>query len=325
MPGQLGGKMSDMTGRGPEPRQCTLINDQPPDSVCPGPVGVQRDILPLPAFPSTAGGKKMSGPSLNRRVRRRAGARIHWETWAADAVLALNDLGGAGRFDAGRVRPSAGQQVCLDHIRTVYREVEGPPSDLEPVGALSELCGSAAGYHFNAAPRSTLQLDKLSLPPLDIKHTPWVNAIAGGEDPIGPTWEANLLRDPAAAALLRKDLGLDRPFTDPVHRQGKRYGELLAALSARGLIELGPLASPTCGFFTVAKKDGRQRFIIDTRIANLTFIDPPHTDLPTAAAFSRIEVEPGQALYVAEADVDNAFHRVLLPPRYRRALYPGRN
>ena len=55
-------------------------------------------------------------------------------------------------------------------------------------------------------------------------------------------------------------------------------GAFLGDLAARGLIEIGGHTLSTVGFFAVAKRDGKQRLIMDTRIANLQFKDPPHTD-----------------------------------------------
>ena len=163
-------------------------------------------------------------------------------------------------------------------------------------------------------PRASLQPDLVSLPPVGLSFATGVDILADGDHSLWSDWQSLLLREPAEGEQLREDLGLDKPYSDPICRDGKRYGAFLAELAVRGLIEFVPLSDATSGFFSVAKREGKQRLIIDTRIANTYFRDPPHTDLPGCASFSRIELGSDDVFYLAEADVDNAFHRVLLPP-----------
>ena len=59
-----------------------------------------------------------------------------------------------------------------------------------------------------------------------------------------------------------------------------------------GIIGGGPHKNSILGMFFVRKKDGSQRFIFDTRVANCHFRKPPRTHLPTAAALSSVECSP---------------------------------
>eukprot|EP00959_Pyramimonas_sp_CCMP1952_P013363 281840-Pyramimonas_sp.AAC.1 len=55
----------------------------------------------------------------------------------------------------------------------------------------------------------------------------------------------------------------------------------------------------------------------DTRVANMRFRPPAHSELPTAGAWSSLAVPEGKSLHLAQMDVDNAFYRVATPPGLR--------
>eukprot|EP00959_Pyramimonas_sp_CCMP1952_P249679 5219578-Pyramimonas_sp.AAC.1 len=57
--------------------------------------------------------------------------------------------------------------------------------------------------------------------------------------------------------------------------------------------------------------------IADTRVANMRFRPPAHSELPTAGAWSSLAVTEGKSLHLAHMDVDNAFYRVATPPGLR--------
>eukprot|EP00973_Karenia_brevis_P012003 1630383-Karenia_brevis.AAC.1 len=70
---------------------------------------------------------------------------------------------------------------------------------------------------------------------------------------------------------------------------------------------------PALGIFFVAKKSGGIRIIFDTRILNCSFIDPPSTALPSAAAFANIETDPQREFFFASADIRNCFYSLAVP------------
>ena len=72
------------------------------------------------------------------------------------------------------------------------------------------------------------------------------------------------------------------------------------------------------GAVFVLKKDGRLRLVLDTRVANCWFKDPPKARLPTASALCGIEAAPGQDLYFAGGDIDNCFYRFEAPAEAKR-------
>eukprot|EP00959_Pyramimonas_sp_CCMP1952_P163920 3427146-Pyramimonas_sp.AAC.1 len=51
--------------------------------------------------------------------------------------------------------------------------------------------------------------------------------------------------------------------------------------------------SPRVGLFTVWKKNGKQRLIVDARLSNLCFAQPDPVDLATGGSSASLEVDPG--------------------------------
>ena len=74
-----------------------------------------------------------------------------------------------------------------------------------------------------------------------------------------------------------------RPMAEAIELQA--LGGLFdsAALSVSGALV------PHRCFFGVHKRGGHTRLIMDTRSRTFPFLEPPHTELPTSSAFSRIE------------------------------------
>jgi hypothetical protein len=67
------------------------------------------------------------------------------------------------------------------------------------------------------------------------------------------------------------------------------------------------------GLFAIPKDKDSQRLIIDARPANAYFIEPPHVHLPTPDIFASLHVPPHTKLWIAKVDLDNFYHRLLLP------------
>ena len=65
-----------------------------------------------------------------------------------------------------------------------------------------------------------------------------------------------MLRFPTEPELLRAELGLVRPFSDPaLVRRGARYSEMLHQGGQAGVITLDKHAEAAVGIFFVAKKN----------------------------------------------------------------------
>ena len=78
-----------------------------------------------------------------------------------------------------------------------------------------------------------------------------------------------LLRSPAEYEQAKADEGEITHFTDPrLIRNEAAYAKFLSYLWKRGCSRFKARRSATVGILFVAKKDGKQRVIFDTRAAN---------------------------------------------------------
>ena len=106
-----------------------------------------------------------------------------------------------------------------------------------------------------------------------------------------------------------------KPFADPALLKPQTYASFIADLIECALVKLQSAAPPTLGMFCVRKASGKQRLILDTRIVNASFVDPWHSELPTAGAWSALETNGLQQLAVCQADINNGFHRIGCLPK----------
>jgi hypothetical protein len=69
--------------------------------------------------------------------------------------------------------------------------------------------------------------------------------------------------------------------------------------------------------FFVAKKDGRLRMVCDCRRSNCHFTKPDKVRLCTAESLTRIHVPADEKLFIATADLKDAFYHFQLPVALR--------
>ena len=66
------------------------------------------------------------------------------------------------------------------------------------------------------------------------------------------------------------------------------------------------------------QENDKLRLVIDARRSNCHFEVPAHTHLCTGDALSRIELEEGECVAVAAADLKDAFYHIELPAAWRK-------
>jgi hypothetical protein len=126
-----------------------------------------------------------------------------------------------------------------------------------------------------------------------------------------------------------KDLGskIKQPYTDPIFKHNpKQYLGFLKELKNRNMLRFKQHdGSPAdLGVFFVRKKNNKQRLIFDTRILNEKFIDPPKTDLPSADAFTRMDIDGIAPFFIGSGDLANAFYTLAVPDSLARMFtLPG--
>ena len=98
-----------------------------------------------------------------------------------------------------------------------------------------------------------------------------------------------------------------------LQRSGRRMRDLVRRMARAGMLRFTLQAECEVGLFAVAKKNGRQRLVVDCRHSNLYFEEPEHTSLPTAASFSPLELGPADQLHVVQFDLKDAFYQMELP------------
>lgn len=91
------------------------------------------------------------------------------------------------------------------------------------------------------------------------------------------------------------------------------YVKLVQRLFALGMVQFTTAPKVVNGIFGVPKDGDNIRLIIDARRANAYFVDPPHVSLPTPDILSKLVAPSGKPFYVAKVDLDNFYHRLMLP------------
>ena len=99
-----------------------------------------------------------------------------------------------------------------------------------------------------------------------------------------------------------------------IRRSGKRYCKLVRRLMASNLVCFRRTARCDVGVFTVNRKDGRQRVVVDARLANTAYDSPDPVHLATGGAFAYLDAQPETAICVGGTDIRVAFYAMLLPP-----------
>ncbi len=276
----------------------------------------QRGVFPMPV--PLVSGKHTGG--ISRAVARRHESQAHVEVWVKDIIVTLNSMYAGeecpGSFGAGRGLTNS-QALCLDRMKAAVFEAGKPPADLSGSGALAEL-RSQPGYAGEPAHLASLKLDLLSLPapgsnPASLEKILEGNASLMAERLFSRVNAEGVVHDRKA------ELGLNSPYSDPILRSCPRvYTKFCQMLHESGLIEFRKTCVERVGAFTVWKKSGKQRLVIDSRLANLHFSKPDKVQLATGASFARLEVDKGPAVEVGGVDIADAFYNILLPEPLRK-------
>ena len=103
---------------------------------------------------------------------------------------------------------------------------------------------------------------------------------------------------------------------------GRVYARFVQKLVRHGVVEITHQPGICeCGAFTVRKKDGAQRLVIDARPANFFFAKPPTTRLPGGAALASISSESEEGFFGGALDVKSFFYHLSLPRELRQFFH----
>jgi hypothetical protein len=122
----------------------------------------------------------------------------------------------------------------------------------------------------------------------------------------------------STAKQRQSDKGLVKPFMDLGVKNNKRkYARLIRKLFDSGIIEFRRSCREQVGVFTVWKKSGAQRLVVDARLVNEWFSAPEHVQLATGSTFGNIEVDDGPPVCLGGVDIKDAFYQFELPEELR--------
>ena len=277
----------------------------------------QRGIFPLPLPPRGTAVET----HLSRTCQRRSQSRKHVDDWLCEMVVSLNSMYLGQEFMADQsapFRPSMSQRLCLERMRAAILRMGKPPEDLTGAGAFQGLRANLGYSGETPASLADFQMDKVSMPGAGGVPSS-LNSILGPPE-AQKVLEVlrNKMVSPGDVKTRKLQSGLKAPYFDPVLKSGSAtYVEFLHRLRSSNLIEFRTEARERVGIFTVWKKSGKQRLVVDARFSNLWFESPEHVELATGAAFSQIEVGQGPPIEVAGVDIADAFYAIELPHEFR--------
>eukprot|EP00435_Cladocopium_sp_Y103_P050327 s239_g15.t1 len=153
----------------------------------------------------------------------------------------------------------------------------------------------------------------VSWPKVDTSPVPLERCLPVGDRERLATWQQHMLRPVGEA---RNDIDIKRPYMDPILKHNiHEYSQFIQDLHDRSMIKfkIHDGTPGDLGIFFVRKKNGTQRLIFDTRILNHKFVDPPSTDLPSADAFTRLEMPDDTTFFAGSGDLANAFYTLGVP------------
>lgn len=260
---------------------------------------------------------------LSRSVVRRLEAQTKVDVWVRDVVIALNSMFSGeenwGSFEEA-FAPTLSQKICLANLKQAVLDAGKPPDGITGSGALDEL-RTKPGYG-DCANLAPMDLDLLSLPKPG--STAASMEVIFGEAAEG--FSRRLMSKVSADVEVKKRLEgceIKMPYVDPSIRHcPRKYAEFCRMLHQRGLVEFHTSFKQQVGVFTVWKKNGKQRLVIDARLANLHFDQPEKVELATGSTFACIEVDNGEAIEVGGVDISDAFYHIQLIPELRPYFAP---
>lgn len=276
----------------------------------------RRDLLPLPYIQAANELSRQSGKQRKRKQKKAAAIAA-----ANRAIQALNALGrgelppmveptklqtlyikGRGR------RLSAGQVVA--HRRILHRCYEAVRRGFLSAPIEDVSVGVASKGYIIGEEQGTVLLEpeEVSLPPM---------GVAGSVDLLSllPKEVSDMYRVPGKVMSSEIVSSAElKSFPVFVGVQPGKYVELIHRLERIGIVALSQDRPHVVnGIFGVPKSDDKQRLIIDAQRANLYFSKCPDIELPNPGDLVNLCMVHSRRLYMSKADMDNFYHRLLLP------------
>ena len=273
---------------------------------CPAKDRPQRDLFPLPLIPESPSGSGASRSSRQRGLQRRLLRRD-----ANEGVRALNALYGCSYVsEAVPTEPQTAVHHSLLRRFRDSRPEHGVPSTEE---ALQELLGSSTDYAGAVCHVKPFERGKVSLPSSQRRPVVLTDVC----DPVCrrllETFEDQLLVDEHIATSRRSEEEI-RPYLDERLKSSREdylffLGTLVEAKILGSCRRRRGFVTP----FSVAKKSGKLRLVLDCRMTNQKFRHAPPMELAAPEVLSRLKVPEGKSVFAAQADISDCFYQLLIP------------
>ena len=294
------------------------------------------DLYPLPLFELPIRPfSRSDGKCVSRRVAQQYSQRLLVTQCVNNTITALNDLSTSFSDDA-RVSVfsplpnfffsqraaksiSLGQQRVLNDIIQRAVRLVGRTCDDNKLDQFNQFRKNIFNHDPNVSifnynkghtqPRVPLVANTLSLP-VKPGSVPLLSSL--------PQHASALYADVNSVLASPQLIASRRPAPAPsVFASGDEYLKVINGMRGLDMIDFTLQPRAVNGLFGIDKGDGTQRLIFDARAANNLFVDPPSVSLPTPDKIASLRTQLGAPVYVAKVDLDNFFHRFVLPEQYR--------
>eukprot|EP00438_Fugacium_kawagutii_P012339 Skav221970 [mRNA] locus=scaffold195:898936:903000:- [translate_table: standard] len=261
--------------------------------------------------------------SVSRKVRQRVGRRRHAVDEVNRTLDALNQM--YGRPGVGRVFPdelpqslSAAQQKVFEFVKHATSYVGKPPDVGGPEALLALRVSEGYEALPTCSPLGSYDPESISLPAGGGNPVPLATLWGDdGQQKVKEFSQHELLGADEVRCRL-KESGVSRCYQDPKFNSAVIYSTFVQKLHDLNMVEYS-LEPPKeqVGIFFVRKKNQKLRLILDCRRSNCHFSTPEPIRLATGEAMARMQLEPGQELFTASADLQNAFYTMEMPEDLR--------
>lgn len=278
-----------------------------------------RDVFPLPSL-------KMV--ELQKGVRHTVQRRLRKLTAITKlvnrAIFSLNSLYFGGHsfnrqtVDDISVLPQS-QRECIADLVKRASAFGAMPADASCQGALKALRASSGGYEEPEAgvgDVTPLSIDRLSLPSGKVAGVDLVDSLAEPLKTMVADFENWMLKDAADMSVVSEVAHKITPYNDPCILDRSSYLDLLRHLNTCGILSYTRRCRGRVGLFCVTKKpkiiegeiQHRQRLILDCRQVNLSFKEPPRSELGSLASLCEIVLREKDTLYCGGSDIQDCFY-----------------
>ena len=189
--------------------------------------------------------------------------------WLCEMVRALNSMYEGtefrGTFEGCERQPNLAQRLTLSRLRDSILELGKPPSDLNGQGALAEL-RAKIGYTGEPVSLAAFNGGLVSLPDAGSRPASFESILGDGAESFREALFSKLC-DTDKVREKKGECPLKAPYFDPQLQTNKRlYLSFVRRLLDANLIELRQSCREQVGLFSVWKKGGKQRMIVDAML-----------------------------------------------------------